>query len=253
MTIKVGTVFNYLQFPDVSRFPFVISKREDGKFIQKGLFVHTESNEGFLIGIIEKIILLNEYFTDALTIKAYNDGSNPNILKGLFPSDDFEFVIALVKCLGIIQFNNGDHSRIEKIRRMTYPASPGRNVYIVEEDLLKKFIGFDDNYGLNLGKVKVMDIDAKINMNRLLNKHFAVLSISGGGKSYLTSILIEELLNRKEDYGTPAIILFDVHGEYMYLKDIPELKEKVNIHDISYFQIQFIHLRNTRESYQMSR
>ncbi|MHA1883874.1 MAG: ATP-binding protein [Promethearchaeota archaeon] len=237
MALKVGTVFNYLQFPDVSHFPFVISKREDGKFIQKGLFVYTESNEGFLIGIIDKIILLNEYFTDALTIKAYNDDSNPNILKGLFPSDDFEFVIALVRCLGIIQFTNKDKSEIEKIRRMTYPASPGRDVYIVEEDLLKKFIGFDDIFGLNLGKVKVMNIDAKINMNRLLNKHFAVLSISGGGKSYLTSILIEELLNRKEDYGTPAIILFDVHGEYLYLKDIPELKEKVKVHDISYFQI----------------
>ncbi|MHA1915112.1 MAG: ATP-binding protein [Promethearchaeota archaeon] len=237
MALKVGTVFNYLQYPDVSHFPFVISKREDGKFIQKGLFVHTNSNEGFLIGIIEKIVLLNEYFTDALTIKAYNDDSNPNILKGLFPSDDFEFVIALVKCLGIIQFKNGERDEIDKIQRMTYPASPGRDVYIVEEDLLKKFIGFDNIYGLNLGKVKVMNIDAKINMNRLLNKHFAVLSISGGGKSYLTSILIEELLNRKEDCGTPAVILFDVHGEYLYLKDIPELKDKVSIQDISYFQI----------------
>ena len=237
MALKVGTVFNYLQFPDVSHFPFVISKREDGKFIQKGLFVYTESNEGFLIGIIERIILLNEYFTDALTIKAYNNDTNPNILKGLFPSDDFEFVIALVKCLGIIQFKSRDKNNIEKIWRMTYPASPGRDVNLVEEDLLKKFIGFDNKHGLNLGKVKVMNIDAKVNMNRLLNKHFAVLSISGGGKSYLTSILIEELLNRKEDYGTPAIILFDVHGEYLYLKDIPELKEKVSIHDVSYFQI----------------
>ncbi|MFW9819784.1 MAG: ATP-binding protein, partial [Candidatus Thorarchaeota archaeon] len=64
-----------------------------------------------------------------------------------------------------------------------------------------------------------------------------ILSISGGGKSYLTSVLIEELLSRNKDYGTPAIILFDVHGEYIYLKDIPELKSKIKIHDISYFQI----------------
>ncbi|MHA2087478.1 MAG: ATP-binding protein, partial [Promethearchaeota archaeon] len=72
---------------------------------------------------------------------------------------------------------------------------------------------------------------------RLLNKHFAILSISGGGKSYLTSILIEELLTRNEEYGTPAIILFDVHGEYLYLKKIPELKDRLSIQDISYFQI----------------
>jgi len=90
---------------------------------------------------------------------------------------------------------------------------------------------------MKLMEIKVTNSNAKINMNRLLNKHFAILSISGGGKSYLTSILIEELLCRREDYGTPAIILFDVHGEYTYLKDIPELKNKVKIQDISYFQI----------------
>ncbi|MFX1374911.1 MAG: helicase HerA domain-containing protein [Promethearchaeota archaeon] len=237
MVIKVGTVFNYLQLPDVSQFPFVISKRMDKTFIQKGLFVYTESNEGLLIGIIERIVLLNEYFTDALTIKAYNANNNPNILKGLFPSEDFEFAIALVKCLGIIKFKSKSKNEIEKILRMTYPASPGREVYILEEDLLNNFIGFDKENGLNLGKVKVTDTNANINMNRLLNKHFAILSISGGGKSYLTSILIEELLKRKENCGTPAVILFDVHGEYLYLKKIPEFKERVSIHDISYFQI----------------
>jgi hypothetical protein len=74
-------------------------------------------------------------------------------------------------------------------------------------------------------------------MNRLLNKHFAILSISGGGKSYFTSVLIEELLTRNKEYGTPAIILFDVHGEYLYLKETPEFRDRVSIQDVSYFQI----------------
>lgn len=237
MALKVGTVFNYLQLPDVSLFPFVLSKRKDKLFIQKGLFVYTQSKEGFLIGIIERIVLLNEYFTDALTIKAYNNNNNPNILKGLFPSEEFEFAIGIVKCLGIIKFKDNSKKEIKKILRMTYPASPGRSVYIVEEILLNQFIGFSREFGLELGKVKVSSMCAKINMNRLLNKHFAILSISGGGKSYLTSVLIEELLTRDEECGTPAIILFDVHGEYLYLKEIPELNERVSIQDISYFQI----------------
>ncbi|MFX1567279.1 MAG: ATP-binding protein [Promethearchaeota archaeon] len=237
MSIKVGTVFNYLQLPNVSKFPFVINKRQDGIFIQKGLFVYTKSNEGFLIGVIEEIVLLNEYFTDALTIKAYNNNDNPNIIKGLFPSKDFEFAIAIVNCLGLVQFKDENLKEIKRVQRMTYPASPGEGVYIVEDEILHKFLGFDNVDGLNLGYVKVTNSIAKINMNRLLNKHFAILSISGGGKSYLTSILVEELLSRKEDSGTPAIILFDVHGEYVYLKDIPELKDKIKIQDVSYFQI----------------
>jgi DNA helicase HerA-like ATPase len=237
MAIKVGTVFNYLQLPNVSKFPFVINKRQDGIFIQKGLFVYTKSIEGFLVGVIEEIVLLNEYFTDALTIKAYNNNNNPNIIKGLFPSEDFEFAIAIVNCLGLIRFKDKNPKEIERVQRMTYPASPGKGVYIVEEEILYKFLGFDTDSGLNVGYVKVTNSSAKINMNRLLNKHFAILSISGGGKSYLTSVLIEELLSRKEDFGTPAIILFDVHGEYTYLKDVPEFKDKIKIQDISYFQI----------------
>ncbi|MHA2180323.1 MAG: ATP-binding protein [Promethearchaeota archaeon] len=237
MAIKIGTVFNYLQLPNVSRFPFVISKRTDDIFIQKGLFVYSHSNQGFLIGVIERIVLLNEYFTDALTIKAYNDSNNPNILKGLFPSEDFEFAIGIVKTLGLLKFKDESETEIKKILRMTYPASPGRDVNILGEALLNQFIGFSREDGLDLGKVKVSNMDAKVNMNRLLNKHFAVLSISGGGKSYLTSVLIEELLTRDEEYGTPAIILFDVHGEYLYLKKTPELQDKVSIQDVSYFQI----------------
>jgi DNA helicase HerA-like ATPase len=235
MVIKIGIIFNFNQLPDVSNFPFVINKRKDGQLVKKGLFVYTKSNEGFLIGVIEKILLLNEYFSDALTIKAYNDNNNPNILKGLFPSEDFEFAVAIVKCLGIIQFKNGDKKQIECIKRMTYPASPGADVFYVEDDVLNAFIGLDADHGLNLGKIKISNYEAKIDMDRLLNKHFAVLSISGGGKSYLISVIIEEILMRSK--AAPAIVLIDVHGEYLYLKNIPELHEQVKIEDITYFQI----------------
>lgn len=232
---QIGTVFNYNQMPEVSRFPFIINKKTGNDAVKKGLFVYTESTEGFLIGIIDKILLINEYFSDALTIKAYNENKNPNILKGLFPSEDFEFAISIVKCLGIIEFKDSNQKFIQKIHRMTYPATPGSHVFLVEENILNQFIGFDLNGGLNLGKVKITDYLANVNMDRLLNKHFSILSISGGGKSYLTSVLIEELLMKEN--GSPGIILIDVHGEYLYLKDIPKLNKKVNIQDTSYFQI----------------
>jgi len=232
---QIGTVFNYKDLPDVAKFPFIISKQTQKNVVKKGLFVYTYSSEGFLIGIIDKIILINEYFSDALTIKAYNENNNPNILKGLFPSEDFEFAIALVKSLGIVEFKEQESKEIIRIHRMTFPATPGSDVYLVEEQILNEFIGFDIEGGLDLGDVKVTNFRAIINMNRLLNKHFAILSISGGGKSYLTSVLIEELLLKDE--GNPGIILIDVHGEYLYLKDIPELSGKVNLQDTTYFQI----------------
>ncbi len=237
MSLKLGIVFNFLQLPDVSKYPFVINKRSGGLLVKKGLFVYTKSIEGYLIGIIEKIVLLNEYFSDALTIKAYNSETNPNILKGLFPSDDFEYAIAIVRNLGIVEFSDLNETEFNRIKRMMYPASPGKEVFLVEEETLDDFIGINRKHGLNIGKVKVSNIEALIDMDRLLNKHFAILSISGGGKSYLTSVLIEELLTRENSFGTPAIIMIDVHGEYTYLKNIPSLKSKVKVVDTSYFQI----------------
>ncbi|TXT56236.1 MAG: AAA-like domain protein [Promethearchaeota archaeon] len=235
--MKLGTILNYNHLPDVSKFPFVINKRKDGKLVKKGLFVSTETLEGLLIGVVERILLLNEYFTDALTIQSYNTNNNPNILKGLFPSDEFEFAIAITRCMGLIEFKDDKEKEISKIIRMTFPATPGSEVHLVEKDLLNKFLGFEQKNGLNLGKLKVMNLDARINLDRLLNKHFAILSISGGGKSYLTSVIIEEILNRNKEFGTPALILIDVHGEYTYLNDIPQLKDKISIQDISYFQL----------------
>ncbi len=237
MSVKVGIVFNFNNFPDVSKYPFVINKFKNGTLIRKGLFVSTETSEGYLIGIIERIILSNEYFSDALTIKAYNSNPNQDILKGLFPSKDFEYAIAMVKSLGLINFKDNNKKEIKKVQRMTFPAHPGAEVFLVEQEILNLFLGFDIENGLNLGKVKVTNYKASININRLLNKHIAILAISGGGKSYLTSVLIEELLTRDESQGTPAIILIDVHGEYSYLKDVPELSDKVKIFDCSYFQI----------------
>ncbi|MGV9197328.1 MAG: ATP-binding protein [Promethearchaeia archaeon] len=236
MSEKVGTVLNYENLPDVGKFPFVINKKSTAE-VKKGLFVYTESMEGFLIGIVEKIVLLNEYFSDALTIKSYNNNTNPNILKGLFPSEDFEFAIAIVGCLGIVQFSNKNKKEIKTIKRMAYPATPGKDVYLVSEQILETFLGLDAQQGINLGDIKVSGYPATINMNRLLNKHFAILAISGAGKSYLMSVLIEELLEREEDYGTPQIVLIDVHGEYIYLNETPELASHINVQNTRYFQI----------------
>ncbi|MFX1277248.1 MAG: ATP-binding protein [Promethearchaeota archaeon] len=237
MEQKIGIVFNYNHLPDVSKFTFIINTNKHQHQVKKGQFVYVDTKQGFLIGIIEKIIINNEYFSDALTIKAYNSDNNPNILKGLFPSDDFEFAIAIVKNLGIITIKDKQNFVIEKIQRMTYPVRPGAEVCLVNKQLINNFLGFKEENGLNVGKLKVSEIDASINMNRLLSKHLAILAISGAGKSYLTSILIEELLSRKEGSGTPAIVLIDVHGEYQYLKEIPQLKDKILLQDITYFQI----------------
>ncbi|MEM7825910.1 MAG: ATP-binding protein, partial [Candidatus Aenigmatarchaeota archaeon] len=49
----------------------------------------------------------------------------------------------------------------------------------------------------------------------LFQKHCSILAQTGAGKSYLVSCLIEEILDRREELGKPAVIVIDSHGEYL--------------------------------------
>lgn len=61
-------------------------------------------------------------------------------------------------------------------------------------------------------------MDVKLPLNELFQKHVAVLAQSGAGKSYLCSVILEELLERKREQGRLAVIVIDVHGEYAGLR-----------------------------------
>jgi hypothetical protein len=129
-------------------------------------------------------------------------------------------MIAEVRALGVYKDGN--------LIRSTFPAAPGARVFSAEDELLKSFLGFDEN-GVNMGKVAGHEVDAKFNLNRLLQKHFAILALSGAGKSYLSSVIIEEILDRKKECGRIAVIIIDVHGEYHGFKESNEYKEKTSI------------------------
>jgi len=99
-------------------------------------------------------------------------------------------------------------------RRSTFPPSPGTKVRSASPENLKKFFRFDQKSGMHIGEVEFHDLPVKINLTRLLQKHLAVLAMSGAGKSYGVSVLFEELLNRKKEDGRIALVVLDPHGEY---------------------------------------
>jgi DNA helicase HerA-like ATPase len=236
---KIGTVFSIPQMnlPNVLKYAFVLSKNNPNSTVRMGSFCAVQTIEGYLIGIVERIILENEYFSNVQTVKDYNE-DNLNVIKGMFPSENFEYGIAITKCLGIISFKDKNNQEFLQIKRMLFPAKPGAEVISCDPEILTKFLGFNNENGIILGKVKNANFNASIDITNLLNKHFATLAISGAGKSYLTSVLLEELLLKEKENGIPSIILIDVHGEYVpYFKSIEKFKNRVNVQDSSYFQI----------------
>lgn len=200
MEKSIGTIISTIDGPSPGKFAFVIEG--DGMPVRKNQFVELKSPEGKLIARVDNIIKTNRYFERAESVREY-ERSAP--MSSIFPTDRWEYVIAEAKPLGVYSE--------DFLRRTSFPPSPGTKVFLAENATLKRFLGFDDA-GLELGEVQHHELKTKLNLSRLLNKHLALLSLSGAGKSYLASIIIEELLDRKKEGGRLAILVIDSHGEY---------------------------------------
>ncbi|MBM3282024.1 MAG: ATP-binding protein [Candidatus Diapherotrites archaeon] len=198
---EIGTVVSNLEGPSPSQVDFVVL---NGK-VHRGQFVEIPYSEGTIIGMVTNVLKTNKYFERADTVKEFE--AQGTKLFEQFPVNEWEYVMAVTSPLGVFTSEN-------KIKRTTFPPSPGSKVYNANTEHIRKFLGFDEEKGLHLGKLEFHDVNVKLNLSKLLQKHLAILAMSGGGKSYTVSCLLEELLSRKKEFGRVAIVAFDVHGEY---------------------------------------
>ena len=197
---SIGVVISTMDSPSTTKIDFVCIDKK----VHKGSYVQIEYSQGILIALVTDVIKTNRYFENNESIKEF-ENTNINI-HDQFPAKEWEFLKAVVKPLGVFTKNN-------LFSRSTLPVSPGSKVYEVNPEILFKFLHLDEN-GLDLGAIEHPNLQVKFNIDRLLQKHLAILAQSGAGKSYLTSVILEELLDRTTEQGRIATILFDVHGEY---------------------------------------
>jgi len=96
------------------------------------------------------------------------------------------------------------------------PFRAGAQVMRAEDATITKVIGIkqEKRTGAYVGKLVGHDIPIYLDINGMVQKHVSVLAKTGGGKSYLTGVLIEELL--KHDV---TVVIIDPHGEYNSLRD----------------------------------
>lgn len=206
MREEIGVVISTFEGPSPSDLSFVIKSQEKVP-IRKDQFVSIESEDGELIARVTNIRKTNRYYGRPESVREYETSSSMN---QLFPIDSWEFLIADAIALGVFT--------PAAILRPTFPPSPGAKVHVVEPAILGRFLGFEKS-GLNLGTVEHHSLAAELNLDRIIHKHLAILALSGAGKSYTVSVLIEELLDRKKETGRPAVVVIDTHGEYVSFAD----------------------------------
>lgn len=221
---KLGTVISTLESPNTTHFAFVINDDAIGK-VRKGQFIELEHENGKLIAAIRDIYRSNRYFERAESVAEYE---RAGIMSSHFPVNEWSYTIAETGIIGIFD------GKI--LHRCSFPPSPGIDVSSVDDQLLSKYLGFREN-GLNIGKLLNHDVDVKVGLSKLFQKHVAILAQSGAGKSYLTSVMLEELLSRDIRDGRVGIVVIDVHGEYSQMKSIQQLSNNVTVYDASKIRI----------------
>ncbi len=197
----LGTIISNEETPSTHEFHFVLSPSSN---VSIGQLVKTPTNKGDVIAVVKKIARQNRYYEFAESISQYAKESKS--FDSSFPARDWEYIVAQCSILGV-------YSETSHLARCGFPPSPGDGVYYIEENVAKQVLGISED-GLLLGSLLASEFQCKVDLSRLLQKHLAILGMSGSGKSHLVSVVIEELLNRPQDNGRPAVIVLDPHSDY---------------------------------------
>ena len=222
----LGTVITTQDGPSVGGFSFVINSK-----VSRGQFVGIQTEEGLLIASVSNVFKTNKYFENAGMVQEYSKGSG---LNSAFPVKEWEYTLASCKALGVFTDNG--------VERVSFPPAPGHEVVPIDTTTLNKFLGLDQERGLDLGIVQQHDLKARFNLTKTVQKHLAILAISGAGKSYTTAVLLEELLSRTADFGRIAIFMIDSHGEYVNLEKEPLFSGQVKVYNAEDIKINIAHM-----------
>lgn len=91
------------------------------------------------------------------------------------------------------------------------PFEVGVDVRIPEKDLIKRTLGLKDDAhrGAYVGMLRNTDLKVMLDINSMVQRHVSIMARTGGGKSYVSGVIVEELM--KHDV---TCMIVDPHGEY---------------------------------------
>ncbi len=122
------------------------------------------------------------------------------------PIDEKELAI-----VSIIGFRDDRH--LLQVPRT--PLKAGEVVFRADEELIKNVVGITEHSdaGAYIGLLSGHDVRVELDINQLVQKHVCILSKTGGGKSYCSGAIVEELMKHKV-----TVCIIDPHGEYSTMK-----------------------------------
>lgn len=99
-------------------------------------------------------------------------------------------------------------------RGVSQSPTTGDKVHLVTiADLDVLYSGYDDNNSIIVGNVSVSEsLNARIDLDKLISRHCAILGSTGSGKSNAVGVLLNAIAEK--NYKRSRILVIDPHGEY---------------------------------------
>ena len=99
-------------------------------------------------------------------------------------------------------------------RGVSQSPTTGDKVHIVTIDDLEILYGsLNDDSSITVGNISISEsLSAKIDLNKLLSRHCAILGSTGSGKSNAVAILLNSIASK--EFKSARILVIDPHGEY---------------------------------------
>jgi DNA helicase HerA-like ATPase len=135
-----------------------------------------------------------------------------------------EMVTAVCQILGAEPLEGSTGGRLDHLR---YPAQPASSAYRpASADIARVVLGElqeRQNRALDIATLSNRpEIAVKVDGHAVVSRHLAILAMTGAGKSWTARRIIEQLAGKNY-----PIVIFDPHGDYTGLADVPDLGKRV--------------------------
>ncbi len=99
-------------------------------------------------------------------------------------------------------------------RGVSMSPTIGDKVHLVTiEDLDIIYGGYDNSNSITIGNASVSEsLDARLDLNKLITRHCAILGSTGSGKSNAVGVLLQAIAQK--GYKSARVLVIDPHGEY---------------------------------------
>jgi DNA helicase HerA-like ATPase len=104
------------------------------------------------------------------------------------------------------------------------PPQSGTPIFLADDALLARVLSkkrAEDHGSAHIGSLLTRQSGAVpivLDVKEMVSTHLGIIASTGAGKSYLASVIVEELMR---PYNRAAVLIVDPHGEYGTLADLP--------------------------------